>query len=55
MSEGSIMSHVIQASKSLRATKVGRATEALRTSWNQARLTDRELMSLRTELSRHSG
>lgn len=49
------MSHVIRASRSTGATKVARVTEALRKSWNQARLTDRELMALRTNLVRHVG
>lgn len=48
------MSHVIHTSSSHR-TAVARMTEVLRKSWNQARLTDRELMALRTNLSRHSG
>jgi hypothetical protein len=34
---------------------VTRMTDALRKSWTQARLTDRELMALRTNLARHSG
>jgi hypothetical protein len=49
------MSHVYRASTSSRPQKVARMTEALRKSWTQARLTDRELMSLRTSLSRHAG
>lgn len=42
------MSHVTRAS-------YVRIAEALRSSWNQARLTDRELMVLRTNLTRHVG
>jgi hypothetical protein len=34
---------------------VARMTDALRKSWIQARLTDRELMALRTNLQRHVG
>ena len=34
---------------------VARMTDALRKNWNQARLTDRELMALRTNLTRHVG
>jgi hypothetical protein len=34
---------------------VTRVTQALRKSWTQARLTDRELMALRTNLTRNSG
>jgi hypothetical protein len=30
-------------------------TDALRKSWNQARITDRELMTLRTNLTRNAG
>jgi hypothetical protein len=49
------MSHVSIASSASRTAKVARMTKALRQSWTQARLTDRELMALRTNLSRHSG
>jgi hypothetical protein len=49
------MSHAKHASPLSRTAKVARMTKALRTSWTQARLTDRELMALRTDLSRHSG
>jgi len=48
------MSHVYRATASS-TTKVARLTDAVRKSWTQARLTDRELMALRTDLSRHSG
>jgi hypothetical protein len=34
---------------------VTRMTDALRKNWNQARLTDRELLALRTNLTRHVG
>jgi hypothetical protein len=36
-------------------SNVTRMTDALRKSWNRARLTDRELMALRTNLTRHVG
>ena len=49
------MSHVTRASQSAGAAKVARVTEALRNSWTQARLTDRELLALRTNLVRHVG
>lgn len=49
------MSYVTTASSTSRTTKVARMTEAVRQSWTQARLTDRELMNLRTNLTRHSG
>jgi len=49
------MSHVIRSSSARRTDSVARMTQALRKSWTQARLTDRELMSLRTNLSRHAG
>lgn len=49
------MSHVTQASNSDRPITVARVTEALRRNWIQARLADREVMSLRTELVRHVG
>ena len=47
------MSYVTGAT-STRTAKVARLTEALRQS-DQARLTDRELIALRTSLTRHSG
>ena len=49
------MSHVIWASNSDRSITVARVTEALRRNWTQARLADRELMALRTDLVRHVG
>ena len=54
VTEVSTMSYVTGAT-STRTTKVARLTEALRQSWTHARLTDRELIALRTNLSRHSG
>ncbi len=50
------MSHRTRASSaSRRPAKAARMSQAIRKSWTQARLTDRELMALRTNLSRHSG
>ena len=49
------MSHAYRALSANRTATVSRLTGALRKNWNQARLTDRELMALRTNLSRHSG
>ena len=43
------------ASSSNATAKLARLTQTLRSTWTQARLTDRELMALRTELTRHSG
>ena len=54
VTEGSTMSYVTGAT-STRTAKVARLTEALRQSWTQARLTDRELIALRTSLTRHVG
>jgi hypothetical protein len=36
-------------------TKVSRLTAAVRRTWAEARYADRQLMAMRTELSRHSG
>ena len=49
------MSHVIRASQHTGAATIARVTEGLRNSWTQARLTDRELLALRTNLVRHVG
>jgi hypothetical protein len=49
------MSYVTGATSAASTTKVSRLTEALRQHWTQARLTDRELMALRTNLIRHVG
>jgi hypothetical protein len=40
---------------SFRPAKIARLSQALRRSWTQARLVDRELMALRTDLSRQAG
>jgi hypothetical protein len=55
MSEGIIMSYVAPASSHRSTAKVTRFTALMRRSWNEARLVDRRLMEMRTELSRHSG
>lgn len=49
------MSRLIQASSTSRTAKARRTFWALRKRSTQARLTDRELMALRTSLSRHAG
>jgi hypothetical protein len=49
------MSHAYRTPSSNRTAKVARLAGALRRNWTQARLTDRELMALRTNLSRHAG
>jgi hypothetical protein len=49
------MSGLIQASAASRMAKARRTLRALRKRSTQARLTDRELMALRTDLSRHAG
>lgn len=49
------MSRVTSAPSPRRTTKDANLTKALRQRWTQARLADRELMALRTHLSRHSG
>lgn len=49
------MSRLIRASSASRSTKARRMLRALRKTCTEARLTDRELMAMRTNLSRHSG
>lgn len=49
------MSRIIRASSASRPAKIARMSQALRKSWTQSRLVDRELMALRTDLSRHAG
>jgi hypothetical protein len=49
------MSRLIRASSASRSANARRVLRALRKSCTQARLTDRELMATRTNLSRHSG
>ena len=48
------MSHVSQAA-SKPATKVARLTAAVRRGWADARYADRQLMAMRTNLTRHAG
>jgi hypothetical protein len=36
-------------------TKVARLSAAVRRSWTEARQADRQLMAMRTNLTRHSG
>jgi hypothetical protein len=52
---GGTMSRLIPASSASRSAKARRVLRALRKSCTQARLTDRDLMAMRTNLSRHSG
>jgi hypothetical protein len=49
------MSHAAPAPFTIATSKVARLTHVVRRSWSQARLTDRQLMELRTNLSRHAG
>jgi hypothetical protein len=49
------MSYVTSASSNGRISKVSRLTTAVRRSWTEARYADRELLGMRTRLSRHSG
>lgn len=49
------MSRIIRTSSPSRPAKLARKSRTLRKGWTQARLVDRELMALRTELSRHAG
>jgi hypothetical protein len=49
------MSYYAQAPSHTGASKVAHLTRILRSRWAQARLTDRQLMEMRTNLSRHSG
>jgi hypothetical protein len=48
------MSHATLAS-SAPTTKVARLAAAVRRSWTEARYTDRRLMEIRTNLTRHVG
>jgi hypothetical protein len=49
------MSYVTSASSNGRLSKVTRLTAAMQRSWTEARYADRELLGMRTKLSRHSG
>ncbi|MGC4111744.1 MAG: hypothetical protein QM747_15270 [Nocardioides sp.] len=49
------MSYASSAAKTTETSKVGRLTAAVRRSWTEARHADRQLMALRTSLTRHVG
>jgi hypothetical protein len=49
------MSHIAQAPSRIGTSKVADLTRIVRRRWTEARLTDRHLMELRTNLSRHAG
>jgi hypothetical protein len=49
------MSRLIRASSASRSAKARRVLRAVRNSCAQARLTDRELMAMRTNLCTHAG
>ncbi len=49
------MSYITPATSSARISKVTRLTSAVRKTWTDARYADRQLMEMRTNLSRHSG
>ncbi len=49
------MSHITSALSTGRAVTVARLSAAMRKNWAEARSADRQLMALRTNLSRHSG
>jgi hypothetical protein len=49
------MSYGTSAACNGRISKVTRLTAAMRRSWTEARYADRELLGMRTKLSRHSG
>jgi hypothetical protein len=49
------MSYVTAAASNTSASKVARLTAAVRRNWSEARYADRQLMALRTNLTRHVG
>jgi len=49
------MLHHTAAPSTTRTSKVARVTAAVRRSWAEARVADRRLMEMRTNLTRHSG
>jgi hypothetical protein len=49
------MSYITQAQSHTNTLRVAHLTRILRRRWTEARLTDRQLMEMRTNLSRHSG
>jgi hypothetical protein len=48
------MSH-LSAATSKSASTVSRLTQVVRRNWTEARYADRQLMAMRTELTRHVG
>jgi hypothetical protein len=49
------MSYVTPASSNARASRIARLAAVVRKNWTEARYTDRRLMEMRTNLSRHAG
>jgi hypothetical protein len=49
------MSYAAHTSSKPRIAKIARLTASVRRNWTDARDTDRRLMEMRTNLSRHSG
>jgi hypothetical protein len=49
------MSYAAHASSNPRIAKIARLSAAVRKNWTSARYADRQLMEMRTNLSRHSG
>jgi hypothetical protein len=49
------MSYIAQAPSRTGTSKVAQLTHIVRRRWTEARLTDRQLMEMRTNLSRHAG
>jgi hypothetical protein len=49
------MSYASSTSSHPRIAKIARLTHAVRKNWSEARYADRQLMEMRTNLSRHSG
>jgi hypothetical protein len=49
------MSYIAQSPSHIGTSKVAHLTRIVRRRWTEARLTDRQLMEMRTKLSRHSG
>jgi hypothetical protein len=53
--EGTSMSYTSHGPTHAQTSTVTRVTAAMRKIWTDARHTDRQLMEMRTNLSRHSG
>jgi hypothetical protein len=49
------MSHLASRSTQSRNSKIARLGAAVRKTWTEARYTDRRLMEMRTNLTRHVG